>query len=407
MTFRDKLNRVVLADGRIVIGASFRAVPFLVSDGDRAGGRRVIVHEFPQRDAPFVEELGRRSRRFRVDGYVIGDDYLEQRDALLGALEDTSGPGELVHPNYGRVRAVCANVTTRESTRDGRMATFQIDFVEAPEQTTAPVESADLAAGVLITAESSLLAIGTELQEGYDATDAPAYATASLIAETTDRANGLNDALAKVVDVIQELAALDNAIDSLISDVATLIRTPSALFARFVGVFANIEETIQSAPDRVWQACVDAYNVAEQAAVLGASLIRQTEQANLDALTASLKRALVVEAAKLLPSIEFETTDDARTFRADTLALLDEQAALAADDATYGALLDLRASIVAAIPGDDELARVLTLTRNTAIPSLLLTYQAYGSVARESEIIARNSVEDPAFISGEIEILSS
>lgn len=410
MSWRDDLSRVVLPDGRIVIGANFRGIPFLVNAADRAGGRRVVVHEFPQRDVPFVEELGRRSRRFRIDGYVIGDDYVEQKTKLLGALEDTSDPGDLVHPNYGRLRVVCERVTVRDSTSDGRMATFSIDFVEAPEQTPAPTESADLAAGVTINAESSLLAIDTELAATYDASDAPAYATASLVDEATERARSLETALAPVIaanNAIQELAALDTAIDDFIGDLGTLIRTPSSLFAAFVGVLDNIDDTVKTFPDRVWQALVDAYNTADQAAVLGESLIKQREQVNLTALTNGLKRALVVESAKLLTSIEYETTEQARTFRTDTLALLDEQAATAADDSTYGALMDLRAAIVAAVPGDEELARVLTITRNTAIPSLLLTFQLYGTVDRESEIIARNGVADPAFIAGEIEALSS
>jgi prophage DNA circulation protein len=31
--------------------------------------------------------MGKRAKQWRVDGYVIGDDYLDQRDALIDALE--------------------------------------------------------------------------------------------------------------------------------------------------------------------------------------------------------------------------------------------------------------------------------------------------------------------------------
>ncbi|MNN99925.1 hypothetical protein D3C81_2196910 [compost metagenome] len=43
-------------------GASFRGVPFLVDTDSVPVGRRTQLHEFPQRDQPFVEDLGRRTR---------------------------------------------------------------------------------------------------------------------------------------------------------------------------------------------------------------------------------------------------------------------------------------------------------------------------------------------------------
>src|SRR5262245_27796266 len=118
MTWREDLRRIAI-DGRELVGASFRGAPFLVESSERSGGRRVVVHEFPLRDEPFVEDLGKRGSVFRVDGYVIGDDYLTQRDALLAALEDESGPGELVHPYHGVRRAVCVNLGVRETRSDG------------------------------------------------------------------------------------------------------------------------------------------------------------------------------------------------------------------------------------------------------------------------------------------------
>lgn len=405
MTYLDKLQRIVLRDGRIVVGASFRGVPFLVETADRSSGRRVVVHEFPQRDTPYVEDLGRTVRNFRVDGYLVGDDYLANRDDLLAALEDTSGPGELVHPHYGRLQAVCVSVTVRESLREGRTVGFQIDFVEAPDQPSAPIESADLTAGVLITAESALLEINTEIEENYDATNAPAYSIASLQDELTDRTTGLREALGRVGLTTAELALLDLEVNTLIGDVTTLIRSPSATMAAFAGVLATLSDTLTSAPGRVVDALVDAYNTAEQAAVLGASAIKLQEAVNLAALTAALKRTLVVEAAKLLPSVDYETTDDARVGVTQITTLIDEQAATAGD-ATYGALQDLRAAVTTAVPGDTVLARVITVSRPVATPSLVLSYQLYGTVERETEIIDRNGVRDPAFIVGDIEALS-
>lgn len=83
-------------------GASFRGVPFLVDTDSVPVGRRTQLHEFPQRDQPFVEDLGRRTRHYKFTGFVAGDDCLAQRDRLLTAL-DKAGSGELVHPWFGRL----------------------------------------------------------------------------------------------------------------------------------------------------------------------------------------------------------------------------------------------------------------------------------------------------------------
>ena len=83
-------------------GASFRGVPFWLDTDSVNVGRRTQLHEFPQRDQPFVEDLGRRTRQYKFSGFVVGDDCLSQRDRLLTAL-DTPGPGELVHPWFGRM----------------------------------------------------------------------------------------------------------------------------------------------------------------------------------------------------------------------------------------------------------------------------------------------------------------
>ena len=78
-----------------LVPAAFRGVPFFVErHQSQAAGRRVQVHEYPGRDLPWPEDLGRRTREFEIDGYVVGDDYFAARDALLDAC-DRPGPGGL------------------------------------------------------------------------------------------------------------------------------------------------------------------------------------------------------------------------------------------------------------------------------------------------------------------------
>jgi len=92
------------------LDASFRGVPFFVDRANTSGGRKTVLHEFPERDLPFAEDLGRASRLFNVTGYIIGEDYFEQRDRLIAACFDKSGPGILIHPYYGSLTVNCQNL---------------------------------------------------------------------------------------------------------------------------------------------------------------------------------------------------------------------------------------------------------------------------------------------------------
>ena len=104
MTWRDEYE----------IG-SFRGATFRTAGHERSGGRRIAIHEFPSRDEPLVEDLGRKARQFSIECHVIGAEYRGAREALLTALED-EGPGLLIHPWHGRMMVVALDYTSSEST---------------------------------------------------------------------------------------------------------------------------------------------------------------------------------------------------------------------------------------------------------------------------------------------------
>ncbi len=62
---------------------SFRGIPFFVDSSSAGFGRRNVLHEYPLRDTPYAEDLGRAQKEFTVEATVIGDDYLRKRDALI------------------------------------------------------------------------------------------------------------------------------------------------------------------------------------------------------------------------------------------------------------------------------------------------------------------------------------
>lgn len=402
MTWREDLRRVKLADGRKLIGASFRGVPFLVETSERAGGRRIVTHEFPLRDDPFVEDLGRRARTFKVDGYVLGDDYLVQRDALLTALEDETGPGELVHPYHGVRRAICMTVSVHEARSDGGIANFAIEFAETPAQAPVPTNSPTID----IDATAARTANSTEFLKKYNASGLPSHALASAETAIKNAAAAMKDKLGPIIDAQQEAAELTGQVALLTAETSSLVRAPALILDGFLGAFEFLEQTIQNAPGAVLAALTEAYSVDLGPVVIATTSTRVRELANQTALTSALRRFFAIEAATLAPTVPYESIDAALAARDQLTAILDEQAALADDDA-YPALVDLRAQMLAAVPGGQAFASVLSVTRRTPVPSLVLAYQLYGAVDLEADVIARNAIQHPGFVVGDLKVISN
>jgi prophage DNA circulation protein len=403
MTWRDDLRRVDIG-GRKLIGASFRGVPFFVESSERAGGRRTVLHEFPLRDDPFVEDLGRRARTFRVDGYVIGDDYLSQRDALLTALEQ-EGPGELVHPYHGVRRAVCTTMSVRESRADGGTAAFAIEFAEAPTQAPVPTEVVDGVGQVAAGADAARAATRSELVEKFTASGLPSFAFGSAELAFKDALGAFTAKISPIVADTQELAALTGQIVLLTAETTSLVRTPGALIDAFGGTITALILTAAAAPGALMNALFDAYLADLGSPVVATTSTRQRELDNQIALTGALRRVIAIEAARLAPTVSFATNDEAIAARDTVASMLDEQAGFAGDTA-YPAIVDLRSQVMRAVPGSTAFARVVTVTRNVSIPSLLLAYQLYGSVDLELDVVARNAVKHPGFIAGDLKVLS-
>lgn len=406
MSWRDDLQRVRHLDGRELIGASFRGVPFFVASSERAGGRRAPVTEFPGRDDPYVDDLGRKARAFAVEAYVIGDSYVRHRDALLSALEDVEGPGELVHPYHGVRRAVCIDVTVRESAADGGIAVFAISFQEAPDRPSSPVEIADLLAQVDVAASAAVIAVRAELEATCNVLGLPEFALESANVVVRNASAALYDAAAPLIENTQALARMNAQVGILDAQVSALVRTPGQLLDRFLGAILTLADSVADAiPSGFLDALFSVYDAPVGADVGGATPTRLRERANQLALTRALRRAAIVEAARRAPRVAFPSIQRASAARDEILRRMDEQLAVAEVDA-FPALQSLRAAVALALPGEGAYARELTIKRHVAIPSLLLSHQLYGSSSGEADLVARNETPHPGFMGGDLKALS-
>lgn len=116
-----------------LVPASFRGVQFHVEAGSRSGGRRLAPHEYPKRDDPYTEDMGRRGRAFGITAYLVGPGFRAARDALIVALEQ-EGAGQLVLPTGMSMQVLCGTYNSSERRERGGFVEIDMQFFEAGSQ---------------------------------------------------------------------------------------------------------------------------------------------------------------------------------------------------------------------------------------------------------------------------------
>lgn len=150
------------------ITASYKNAQFFAEATSRDNGRRIITHEFPKKELPYSEDMGRKAKTFTIRAYCItypytmdGDegglynvDYRVPRDQLLDALESI-GPGTLLLSTLPRENVVVTRYRLTEEDRFGGYCTFDIEFAEfgLPPQFLTPSQNTNT---VLNTAADTL-----------------------------------------------------------------------------------------------------------------------------------------------------------------------------------------------------------------------------------------------------------
>ena len=127
-----------------LLPASFRGAEFHVESGGLESGRRIVTHEFPKKELPWAEDMGRRAVTCEVRGYCIAypfdvdltglyqRDYRVARNKLRAEL-DKGTPGVLQLPTLPPITVVCPRYRLTEESKAGGYCTFDMSFVELGE----------------------------------------------------------------------------------------------------------------------------------------------------------------------------------------------------------------------------------------------------------------------------------
>jgi len=355
---------------RVILKASWRGVEFELETYSLPIGRKSFVHEFAQSDGIFVEDNGRATRYHKLIGFVTGDDYDIQRDALIRALE-TEGPGDFIHPYFGVRR--CRSVdpcTVSEAVREQRYAKFDLTFVDVDEGLF-PREIVDFPAvvqrtGLALTVKT--LALATKTESVLRAQNALPYIQNFLKFTTA------------IEDHALTLIALALDGTEFRDEFATLLLT---IFD--VQLLVSVLQGWVKAPQ--WA------NTDEEAAGRAFSTWARTEIEN---------RAAVLVAVTDYPSYDAAVREATSVLEQ---IIIDEDETT--DAGAYTDLIDLRVNMMM---GVYNLGSILPRERDLEVvaptPAIVLAWDLYADPLRDQEIIARNMIVHPNFASGTLKVVT-
>lgn len=391
---------------------SFREVPFLFEAADGELGRRVVIHEYPLRDLPYAEDLGRKARRWTLELFVLGVEYMQARDALIAAIEKP-GPGTLVHPYLGTLQVVVTEARgPRESTREGGMARFSVTFAEAGENKF-PQARVDTKAAVERKSKEALDAIQKELAAKFSVQGKASFVKTEALAVAEKAVAKVHKLAASIPTTLPvEAAAIARRLQTLSGSLASLIQTPLALASELQGTIAFLAElpgNLVAGPRQALALYRALSGFGDDLPAVPASTpSRVLQAANQAALVALVRRTAAVEMAKASAAMTFDSYDAALVLR-DEIAGTVETLASEADDETYTALNDLRVAVIRDLgTRGGDLARIERRSFPASLPALVIAHRVYTDAGRDLDIVNRNRVRHPGFVPGgtELELLN-
>lgn len=406
-----------------LLPASFRGIPFEVTASSIRAGRRTVVHEYPQRDKPYVEDIGRATRQITLEAFVVGDDYIVRAKKLLGAIEQP-GAGTFVHPWLGEMRVTLSAVSELKFDNALGQASVTFTATEAGELEF-PSGDTDFESAVLEAADGLSESALDRFVSSIDLSVASEYVDATLSGDLLDVLGVVsNSELAKVFDLADGIAELASKGLSLIStDPRVFAETLAGAlglsrWATTATAWSGVAKQIGNlvGDDRLasgtkeWIAATsedrpmpDLVRRAKQNRAAVETLTRQVLMSQMTGVAALVDSdkdttspgVLLTDQASsgLTRSPATRSYDDLIEVRDAMMQALDAELFLETDDVVYQAIEEARTAVFEAVTERaNTQSRLLTVVPSDVLPALVLAYDWHDDAGRDIEIAARNRI---------------
>lgn len=375
----------------VYLEASWKGMPFHVETSSDEFGRRGEVYEYPLGEETGYKDLGRKARRFKVEGYLIGGDQIGQSNAMAMAAESPE-PGILIHPMFGPQLVACVTLTSSgDYKKEKRRTKLSFDFVEAmPSMApyiigaaisalfaagSGAVEASTVRATWVPTAATtaSATSISVDLAKRVaPASDEDSFDAISMLERGLQQASPIQPAAAAVISAVQPYQQFEDVIGPIDNGTATIRRIHADALTRL----------------RSWNTDV----VAEAS---GAS-------PSVESMIVSARLAMIRDFALTAAQTTYSTVRDALVDLDFVMAVYDEEEQIAVkrcDDVLVTAIRKARASAAQTILAQNiRLPGISESPTNGVWPSLVVSHKLYFDGTRYAEVESYNPQMSPFFV---------
>lgn len=421
--------------------ASFRGVPFFVESSDISAGRRTVTHQYPQRDEPFTEDLGRAAREYELSAFVLGDDCVDQAYAVRDAIEQP-GPGTLVHPEFGEVQVIARPGGSMSFSQTQRIVRFALSFVEAglnafPEMGQATQSQSRAAADGLMSSACDAFAeaINLDAVEDFvkdalngDLLDSLGIISNSEIATVLGFADRVSDLANSALDLVstdprafatQLMGAC--GLSGLATTVAGWQRVGTALCSLVDGLHEEEEEPVYSEVKPYSAQVIETNRKAVYALARCAILVQAVGVSTLIGTdidsTVSTSSILPNDDEAAIAEIDYEddsssseptvSYDEMQASQDRIVGTLDDEMLDTTSDSVFTALRNAATAVSRDLSDRARnAARLSDYDAGAVLPACVSAMELYGDAARAKEIVVRNAVSHPLFCPNVLKVIN-
>ena len=435
MTWRTKLRP-----------ASFRGVRFFVDDTSTTTGRKIQLHEYPKRDLPFGEDMGKVSKVYNIRAFVVGPDCFDQRDALLDALEQ-EGSGTLVHPTLGTINVKAGACRFADARTQGGLVRFDLVFYPGDEidSPSSSVNSAQsifssgksfiataqerflTAIGDINVAGINVRVLGQSLADVYTVAAEEISGFSDLVGDVASFASIAINSPAllpgMLLDSVADAYGFSGAVTSMSQSVGSIRSSINALsnlnekpsfesygttMSRLNAVSSGLTETKAKAVggDDTTKLVAAVANLVQDSLTLKgageAALVTVATKPVAPAKTPDIDQ----QAQEPIVREDVPVAEDVMESR-DTLCEAIWEASMNAEAEHFVSMNELRQCIFKHL---SEVAQagvnLISVDLTEVTPSLVIAWRQWHDATRASEVVQRNAVIHPGFVSNETVLLA-
>ncbi len=391
-----------------LLKGSYQGVEFFATSFSTGGGRKKVVHTFPNSDKQFIEDLGRIPRSYGMTLIIAGgDSYFLNRDNMLRVLEN-GDDGKLVHPIYGDIENIVASeITVNETLTELGEGKITVIF-KVSEGTGIPEKSGNSLHQIETDQLTATIAFNSSMAAEYKTStnfpnsyvDSLAKANKSVTAfrESTSFVQASAD---KINEFTAELNAFETNITSLVRQPQAFADSVQSLFTTMGNLHPTVDATI-AAIERLFIFGADDVAIIETTP----ALIEQAK--NRKILNDVIQSNALVYSYLNSAQLNYETVNDIDK-RAGTLDVqykkLSESTGL--DDSAKQSLSDMRVNMQSFFETQKLTALQIITVNTNPISARLLAFQYYGSDVRGEALAELNNTSEPSFLEDDVEIFTA